>query len=73
MLHLNGDTMLFSTAAAVALVNFISWRFLCIFGQTCTLNSEISYKDPAFILGWANRISGIIGVGLFIYAVLGPT
>ena len=71
MIQLSGDTMLFSIAAAVAFINFLSSRFLCIFGPSCTLDSETSRKDPTFFLIWANRITGIIGVGLFIYALLG--
>jgi len=71
MIHLSGDTVLFSIAAAVAFINFLSSRFLCIFGPSCTLNTEASHKDLTFILIWANRITGIIGVGLFIYALLG--
>jgi hypothetical protein len=71
MIHLSGDTVLFSIAAAVAFINFISSRLLCIFGQACTLGSGDSRKNTAFLLVQINRITGIIGVGLFIYAVLG--
>jgi hypothetical protein len=70
MIHLSGDNVLFLIAAAAAIVNFISSRLLCIFGQTCTLDSGDSSKSPAFFLVQVNRITGMIGVGLLIYAVL---
>lgn len=71
MIHLSGDTVLFPIAAAVALINLISSRLMCIFGHTCTLDSTGSRKDLAHLLIWVNNITGLIGVGLFLYAVLG--
>lgn len=71
MIDLSGNTVLFSIAISVALINFISIRLLCIFSQSCTLGPEPTRMDLAFILIYVNRITGIIGVGLFFYAVLG--
>ena len=50
VLHLNGDTALFYTAAAAAMVHLFSWPVLCVFGQTCTLGSDAPYRVPAFFL-----------------------
>jgi hypothetical protein len=71
MINLSGNTLLFSIAISVALINFISIRLLCIFSQICNLGPEATRMDLAFILIYVNRITGIIGVGLFFYAVLG--
>jgi len=69
MFHMSGDTTLFSLAAAVAIANFISSRFLCIFDDSCTRDSPEHSRSPAFILRKVNRISGLVGSGLLIYAM----
>jgi len=63
MLKMSGDSMLFSIAMAVALVNFISSRLLCVFGRTCTLDSEVPQRDLNLTLSNTNRITGLMGDG----------
>jgi hypothetical protein len=69
VIELNDDVLLFPVATAVALINFISSRLLCVFGQVCTLDSGGSLNKSTLVLFQINRISGTIGIGLFAYAL----
>ncbi len=70
LFQMSGDTLLFSLAATVAIVNFITSRFLCIFGDSCAPDSSSGRsRSLTFFFEQAHRISGLIGSGLLIYAV----
>ncbi len=70
LIHRSGVTMLFGLAALVAFANLISYHLSCILGSCPIRDEPPPTTDPAHLAALVNRVTGFIGVALFLYALV---
>lgn len=69
LIHRSGITLLFGLAAVVAFANLISYRLGCALGSCSIRNGPPRATDPALLADLVNRVTGFMGVVLFLYAL----
>jgi len=63
------DSLLFAVAAITALANLFSSHLMCAL-DACRLDENSrSWSNPAYIAVLVNRITGLIGITLLIFAI----
>ncbi len=71
LIHRSGITVLFVLAALVAFTNLISYQLSCTLGSCSTRDNPPPARDLAQLAALVNRVTGLMGVLLLLYALAG--